>query len=208
MEVLDKSNPEEWVIATVGNDTRPSEEGHVPASLLSAEYIPVWYNNIQDRCSSTSSENEQGGVDRQTSKQQDDKPPPLPPNHPNHDDDTVQSPSGGHDTSKKETGMADPSSQTENAPLTENPQTEERQDENKGDDEKQPLPGNHDNSSQGNSSEVVKPSDASGGVMDSHHDDTSSTNAEGDINKQPMESQEVCLYTESVLVYVWYHQLH
>ena len=76
---------------------------HEPASLLSAEYIPVRYNSIQDQCCS-SSENEQGGVDRQASKQED-EPPPLPPNHPNHDNDTVQSPSGGLDTSKKETSI-------------------------------------------------------------------------------------------------------
>ena len=210
VEVLDKSNPEQWVIATVGNETRPSEEGHVPAGLLSAEYIPVRYDSLQDRCCSSSSENEQGGVDRQASKQ-DDEPPPLPPNHPNHDDDTVQSPSGGHDTSEKETGMADPSSHTENAPLTENPQTEDlpTEGENKGEDERQPLPSNHDNSSQGNSSEVVKSSDVSGGVMDSHHDDTSSTNTEGEMMKQPMEeSQEVCLSVCYCIFHVYYDWLH
>lgn len=198
VEVLDKSGGETWVIATVGNDSRPSEEGLVPASLLSGEYIPVRYNSIQDRCSSSSSENEQG-VDRQASKQED-VPPPLPPNHPNHDDDTIHSSSDDH-------RVGDPSSQTENAPLTEDPQTEikseERQDESehKGDDEKQPLPSNQDNSSQDNSSKVVKSSDTSGGAMDSHHDNTSSANAEGNVSevkKQKMESEEVCVCVWSV----------
>ena len=197
VEVLDKSGGETWVIATVGNDSRPSEEGLVPANLLSGEYIPVRYNSIQDRCSSSSSENEQG-VDRQASKQED-VPPPLPPNHPNHDD-TVQSTSDDH-------RVGDSSLQTENAPLTENPQTEikseERQDEDerKGDDEKLPLPSNQDNSSQGNSSEVVKSSDTSGGAMDSHHDNTSSANAEDNVNevkKQKMELEEVCVCVWSV----------
>ena len=70
-------------------------------------------------------------------------------------------------------------SQTENAPQTENLPTEAKSEEiqdegeNKGDDEKQPLPSNHDN--------------------------TLSTNAEGEMKKQPVESEEVCLYTECLL---------
>ena len=111
VEVLDKSNPKEWVIATVDNEARPSEEGLVPANVLSAEYIPVRYDSLQG---------EYSGSDEGRSSSQQEEPPPVPPHHPNHDDDPKQPTTSNHDNvNEKETSMSN------NSPLTENPQETE-----------------------------------------------------------------------------------
>ena len=115
VEVLDKSNPKEWVIATVGNEARPSEEGLVPAKVLSAEYIPVRYDSIQGGYSGSDSgsDDEQVVKKRRSSKQQD-KPPPVPPNHPSHDNDAINS------ASEEEAGTNDLPLQTKDSLQTEN----------------------------------------------------------------------------------------
>ena len=111
VEVLDKSNPKEWVITTVGNEERPSEEGLVPAEVLSAEYIPVRYDSLQE---------EYSGSDEGRSSRQLEEPPPIPPHHPNHDNDAVQPTTGGHDVIEKETAVSSNSPLTENLKETEN----------------------------------------------------------------------------------------
>ena len=107
VEVLEKSNPKEWVISTIGNEERPSEEGLVPAEVLSAEYIPVRYDSLQG---------EYSGSDEGRSSGQLEEPPPIPPHHPNHDNDAIQPTTSSHDMNEKETGV------NNNSPLTENPQ--------------------------------------------------------------------------------------
>ena len=123
VEVLDKSNPKEWVIATVGNEARASEEGLVPAKVLSAEYIPVRYDSIQGGYSGSDSGSDDEQVVKRRSSKQQDKPPPVPPNHPSHDNDAIN---------EKETGMNDlpakakDSSQTEN--MSESPLDNKQED--------------------------------------------------------------------------------
>ena len=107
VEVLDKSNPKEWVISTVDNEERPSEEGLVPAQVLSAEYIPVRYDSLQGEYSGSDEGRSSG------------EPPPIPPHHPSHDNDAVQPTTGSDDMNEKETGVSS------NSPLTENPQETE-----------------------------------------------------------------------------------
>ena len=113
VEVLDKSNPKEWLISTIGNEARPSEEGLVPANVLSAEYTPVRYDSLQE---------EYSGSDEGRSSGQLEEPPPIPPHHPNHDNDDVTQPtSGSHDVNKEETGVNDDSSPTESQPEARSP---------------------------------------------------------------------------------------
>jgi len=81
VEVLDKSNPVEWFITTVATEERPSEEGLVPAKVLSSEYIPVRYNSFQDEASNSDSDR---GSPKQLSP-----PPPLPPDHPSRDEQST-----------------------------------------------------------------------------------------------------------------------
>lgn len=111
VEVLDKSNPKEWVIATVGNEERPSEEGLVPAKILSAEYIPVRYDSLQGESFSGSSSDDEQHIDER-SLQQLDEPPPIPPNHPNREDD-VPPTVGSHDANEKETSVSNLSTEAE-----------------------------------------------------------------------------------------------
>ena len=113
VEVLDKSNPKEWVISTIGNEARPSEEGLVPADVLSAEYTPVRYDSLQG---------EYSGSDEGRSSRQQEEPPPIPPHHPNHDnDDVTQSTSGSHDDNKDETKVNVDSSPNESQPEARSP---------------------------------------------------------------------------------------
>lgn len=125
VEVLDKTNPKEWVISTIGNEARPSEEGLVPAKILSGEYIPVRYESIQGGYSGSDSGSDNEHVVKKRSSKHQDKPPPVPPNHPSHDNDAINS------TGDKETGrndllsQAEASSQREHSPQSENsPPTE------------------------------------------------------------------------------------
>ena len=106
VEVLDKSNPKEWFIATVGNEARPSEEGLVLAEVLSAEYIPVRYDSLQG---------EYSGSDEGRSSGQMEEPPPVPPHHPNRDETTPPA-TGSHDNTEEETGMYDHLSVPEKPP--------------------------------------------------------------------------------------------
>jgi len=109
VEVLDKSNSKQWFITTVETEERPSEEGLVPANILSAEYIPVHYDSIQDEYSGSDDDEKE-----QLSRQQT-EPPPLPPHHPSHhDDDKMQSQTGSHMATREETVANNNSPQTKN----------------------------------------------------------------------------------------------